>query len=356
MNEIPRFEQRMETWLYKRRFVTTIAGVQPDIENLLSAAEEIQTSKKFLKLLEIILAVGNFLNAKSQANGNAYGFKMSTLLKIKDTKSADNSITLLQYIASYVESKYPQLLDLTDEIGHVQPATRTSIPVIQDELNKLKKGLQKVEQELEISKETTASDDSDRYIEVMSEFLTKAQKTLESLQQKFTEMIEMLKKTAEMFGEPESDFMTKPEAFFQTVDQFMAMFKQAHQDNIKMREMEEKKRKQAEAAAQKAARDKARREAQDTATSSPSSPSPPSSPPLIRTPQSPDSTAESSDQEEQKGIVEALGASLLDGSAFKAKREQRRTLMKNQLSGMIPPGAGAKIDMTELQAKLRKRM
>lgn len=48
-------------------------------------------SKRLTQILEVVLAFGNFLN-KGQ-RGNAYGFKVSSLNKIVDTKSSiDRSV------------------------------------------------------------------------------------------------------------------------------------------------------------------------------------------------------------------------------------------------------------------------
>lgn len=53
---------------------------------LTRACKEILHSKNLRQLLEVVLAFGNYMN-KGQ-RGNAYGFKMSSLNKIADTKSS----------------------------------------------------------------------------------------------------------------------------------------------------------------------------------------------------------------------------------------------------------------------------
>lgn len=53
---------------------------------LTKASKEILHSKNLKQLLEVVLAFGNFMN-KGQ-RGNAYGFKVSSLNKIADTKSS----------------------------------------------------------------------------------------------------------------------------------------------------------------------------------------------------------------------------------------------------------------------------
>lgn len=53
---------------------------------ILSASKEVVRSKRLAQVLEVVLAFGNFMN-KGQ-RGNAYGFKVSSLNKIADTKSS----------------------------------------------------------------------------------------------------------------------------------------------------------------------------------------------------------------------------------------------------------------------------
>lgn len=53
---------------------------------LLNASKEVVRSKRLTQILEVVLAFGNFMN-KGQ-RGNAYGFKVSSLNKIADTKSS----------------------------------------------------------------------------------------------------------------------------------------------------------------------------------------------------------------------------------------------------------------------------
>lgn len=52
----------------------------------MSASKEVVRSKRLTQTLEVVLAFGNFMN-KGQ-RGNAYGFKVSSLNKIADTKSS----------------------------------------------------------------------------------------------------------------------------------------------------------------------------------------------------------------------------------------------------------------------------
>ena len=50
-----------------------------------------------MTLLSIILALGNYMNGGT-ARGQADGFQMNVLQKLKDVKTQDGSLNLLQYV------------------------------------------------------------------------------------------------------------------------------------------------------------------------------------------------------------------------------------------------------------------
>ena len=50
------------------------------------------------------------------ARGGAYGFKMSTLTKLSDTKTTDNKKTLLQWIVENLDRKDPDMLKLEEDL------------------------------------------------------------------------------------------------------------------------------------------------------------------------------------------------------------------------------------------------
>ncbi len=50
------------------------------------------------KVFSIILSCGNYMNGGNRQRGQADGFAIDILPKIKDVKSRDNSMTLLQYV------------------------------------------------------------------------------------------------------------------------------------------------------------------------------------------------------------------------------------------------------------------
>ena len=76
------------------------------------ASKQMFRSRRLKKLLELVLALGNYMNRGQR--GNAVAFKMVSLNKIIDTKSSiSKNMTLLHYIVAVVEKKVSEEIGVT---------------------------------------------------------------------------------------------------------------------------------------------------------------------------------------------------------------------------------------------------
>jgi hypothetical protein len=186
--------------------------------------------------LQIILAIGNFMNDSSKV-ANTYGFKLKSLTKIKDTKSVDNKTTLMQYIVSYLEAEHPTLLDFLDELKNVDAATRVSYETIDMEMAKIRKGKELVQRELEQAIKANLKDD--KFIDLCQKFSSKHFSEISIVEECYQDMVEDLKVVAELYAEDPNKLSKKPDEFFSDLRIFFADFQQAKTKND-----EEKKKQQ----------------------------------------------------------------------------------------------------------------
>lgn len=63
------------------RYEELVQDVKPDIVAGTAACEEVKGSKKFAKILELILLLGNYMNSGSK-NAQAFGFEINFLTKV----------------------------------------------------------------------------------------------------------------------------------------------------------------------------------------------------------------------------------------------------------------------------------
>jgi len=87
------------------------------------AIAEVKQSRKLTQILQVCLAIGNYLNG-STFRGEAYGFKLDALNKLAETKAADGTTTLLHYITRTLEQQDPSLIDFLSTMPHVDAAGR----------------------------------------------------------------------------------------------------------------------------------------------------------------------------------------------------------------------------------------
>lgn len=97
--------------------------MEAKIVSVLEASKEVARSKKLKKLLEIILALGNYMNRGQR--GNAVGFRISSLNRLTDTKSSSSkSTTLLHYLVDVLETKFKDVLKMEEDLPHVRSAAK----------------------------------------------------------------------------------------------------------------------------------------------------------------------------------------------------------------------------------------
>ncbi|XP_048456076.1 disheveled-associated activator of morphogenesis 1 [Rhincodon typus] len=150
MSRIPHYQQRLQSLYFKKKFAERVAEIKPKVEALLSSSKEVLESKNLLQLLEVVLAFGNYMN-KGQ-RGNAYGFKLSSLNKIADTKSSiEKNITLLHYLITILEKKYPKVVTIHGDLHNIPDAAKVNLIELEKEFSSLRNGLKAVENDVAVT-------------------------------------------------------------------------------------------------------------------------------------------------------------------------------------------------------------
>lgn len=72
----------------------------------------LQTCKEVPNILGLVLAFGNYMNGGNIARGQADGFELDILPKLKDVKCKDNSTNLLHYLVTVYIEKFDKVHSL----------------------------------------------------------------------------------------------------------------------------------------------------------------------------------------------------------------------------------------------------
>ena len=122
---VERLQQRLRVMIFIGNFNENVRTIGPQLKAVISASMSIRNSEKLKKILEIILAFGNYMN--SGKRGSVYGFKLTSLEALVETKSTDKSQNLLHYICNVVHSYFSDVADFMCEIRYVDQGIVQSI-------------------------------------------------------------------------------------------------------------------------------------------------------------------------------------------------------------------------------------
>ncbi|KNE63115.1 hypothetical protein AMAG_08280 [Allomyces macrogynus ATCC 38327] len=281
MMRIDRYEPRLKAMDYYLRFDERVRDQGNDVHAVLDAAQALIDSKAFHEVLQLILTMGNYMNTGFR--GNAYGFRINSINKLVDTKSADNKRTLLHFLVETVTNKVPNLLAFTDDLKDMTQACRVSFEPLTMEMNALNAGLRDIDNELdrvrkehpemvERAKERIAaakanggtapspapasgesdagsdvgssagsskdSDDDDRFYDIMSVFSAQANDKLKKLFAEYNAMKVNYEQVVAKYGEDPSAMGA--EEFFGIFKTFLTAFERAHKEIIAQHEQKER--------------------------------------------------------------------------------------------------------------------
>lgn len=243
---IHHYEQRLKSLHYKKKFSVTLNDLLPRIASVMEASREVARSRRLRKLLELVLALGNYMNRG--ARGNAFGFRLQSLNRLADTKASSakaKGTTLLHYLVQIIETKFKDILRLEEDLPHVKEASKVSLGEMDKDIGILRTGMAEVAREIEFHRSAGSTLPGDRFLPVMRDFHAQASIRFAELEDKFQDMKTRFDRAVRLFGEDGS--VTQPEEFFGIFDTFLMAFSEARQDNENFRkraEEEEKRLKQ----------------------------------------------------------------------------------------------------------------
>ena len=110
MDEVPRLGQRLNALLVKTTIKSQAEDIKGLVGNLEKTSEALVSGDCWKNLLQLTLAIGNYLNDGSN-RGGAWGFKFKDLKNISGTKSTDNKFSLMYFIAKNAEKAYTNFPD-----------------------------------------------------------------------------------------------------------------------------------------------------------------------------------------------------------------------------------------------------
>ncbi|XP_062848781.1 formin-like protein 1 [Trichomycterus rosablanca] len=215
--KIPRLVKRISTLTFMGNFRESVQLLQPQLDAIIAASMSIKSSSKLKKILEIILAFGNYMN--SGKRGTVYGFRLQSLDLLLDMKSTDRKQTLLHFLVSIIQEKFPNLHTFHTELHFLDKAAVVSLESIVMDVRALEKGMEVTRKEFEEQQDSP----------VLSDFLSNNSSLMETVIKDAKTAQEAYESAVEYFGE--NPKTTPPSVFFPILIRFITAYKLAEKEN-----------------------------------------------------------------------------------------------------------------------------
>ncbi|KAI5073410.1 hypothetical protein GOP47_0011423 [Adiantum capillus-veneris] len=228
---IPRVDKKIKVLNFKSQSSLLIQQIKQDLLLLQDACAELKGSEKFVRLLEAVLVVGNYLNGDS-SRGHAKGFKLDALLKLMDVKGSNCQTTLLHFVAAELVKVDEQILCLPDELKSVKAASFVKLESILTTINDLERGLEITKEEIGIARTDLSNVSAlrSKFMDAMLPFFEDCSVHVAELKGLLNATLEKLKNVSEYFGENCKEEPPKQMDLFRTMHQFLNMFHQVSRE------------------------------------------------------------------------------------------------------------------------------
>uniref|UniRef100_A0A8C7E048 Formin like 3 n=1 Tax=Naja naja TaxID=35670 RepID=A0A8C7E048_NAJNA len=214
-SKVERLTQRMAIMAFLGNFSENIQMLMPQLSAIIAASASVKSSQKLKRMLEIILALGNYMN--SSKRGSVYGFKLQSLDLLLDTKSTDRKLTLLHFIAMMVKEKYPELSTFWQELHFVEKAAAVSLENVLLDVKELGRGMELIRRECSLHEHS-----------ILRNFLIANEGKLDRLQKDAKTAEEAYNTVVRYFGE--SPKTTPPSVFFPVFARFIRSYKKEEEN------------------------------------------------------------------------------------------------------------------------------
>uniref|UniRef100_A0A8C1ZJV9 Glutamate receptor, ionotropic, delta 2 (Grid2) interacting protein, b n=1 Tax=Cyprinus carpio TaxID=7962 RepID=A0A8C1ZJV9_CYPCA len=218
---VPEYKTRLRSLLFKTTVQEKTEEMRGAYECIYKASLELKNSKRLAKILEFVLAMGNYLNNGQPKTNKTTGFKINFLTELNTTKTVDGKSTFLHILAKSLCQHFPELIDFARDLITVPLAAKVNQRTITAELSDLHSTIQDIRTAC-VKIPATAED---RFASVMSSFLENCHPAVQSLDSLQQRAMDEFHKVASYFGEDSK--ATTTESFFGIFAEFISKFERA---------------------------------------------------------------------------------------------------------------------------------
>ncbi|XP_073465988.1 formin-1 isoform X3 [Aquarana catesbeiana] len=233
LSQIPNFTERSKCIIFQSVFAEGIGSVRRKIDIVIRACNGVSQMESVKDIMGLILAFGNYMNGGNRTRGQADGFGLEILPKLKDVKSRDNGVSLVDYVVRYYLRHFDNdagteksIFPLLEPQDFFQ-AAQVKFEDLDKDLRKLKKDLQVCEENTKLVIKDSPEDHLQPFKDRMTEFIQKAKEELKIEDGNLNKAKNSFEETVGYFGvKPKSgEKEIGPNSFFVVWYEFCSDFK-----------------------------------------------------------------------------------------------------------------------------------
>jgi len=224
LSKVPNVVARLRSWQFTLTFNEINNANLTDLLLVQKGINLIANSKNFRKVIEIVLAVGNFMNFGTRT-GNTVAFDISCLPKLAETRANKKEAgSLLNFIISTIEKNYPETMAWTTELADLKYAKAAS-------WDKIDMGMRETKAQLTLARNLAGgvklTGPTDKFTQIQQK-IAKADEDFNDVKNIHDEVVKEWEALAKAYGK-ETKTM-KPEQFFQLIHEFVELFDNSIRD------------------------------------------------------------------------------------------------------------------------------
>ncbi|XP_019352105.1 formin-1 [Alligator mississippiensis] len=180
LSQIPNFAERAQCIIFQSVFSEGITSVHRKVDIITCTSKALLSLKSVKEILGLILAFGNYMNGGNRTRGQADGFGLEILPKLKDVKSRDNEINLVDYVVIYYlrhcdkEAGTDKSIFPLPEPQDFFQASQVKFEDLIKDLRKLKRDLEACEKQMRVVCRESSEQHLQPFKDKLEEFFQKA--------------------------------------------------------------------------------------------------------------------------------------------------------------------------------------
>jgi len=180
LHSLNNFDARISCLIFKTTFSHMCEEVEIRLTNIKACCNYLTTGQGLKKMLAVLLACGNYMNGGNKQRGQADGFGIDILPKVKDLKSKDNCDNLLGFIVRFCIKNYDEQRGTSEaslpvpEPGDLEKCQNVDFEAERGECKRLQKELDGVNKKVEKIYKESPGELQEPFNTEMEKFVKKA--------------------------------------------------------------------------------------------------------------------------------------------------------------------------------------